>query len=177
MTEREKFEKWCKANKYTALYFSDNMYFDKATQMAWKAWQAAKATSFTLPERMDYEFHGDKVINDPFADGYNQCLSDVISMNEKYANSTGSDGWKLVPVEPTGEQWGGLARDIIFWLRSDSHQTPESLIEFLRNMGNEIPAWLTDEPEMKNVQHVISKGTLAAIIYKAMLAAAPERPE
>ena len=85
------------------------------------------------------------------------------------------EGWKLVPVEPTGEQWGGLARDIIFWLRSDSHQTPESLIEFLRNMGNEIPAWLTDEPEMKNVKHVISKGTLAAIIYKAMLAAAPEQ--
>lgn len=43
MTEREKFEKWCKANKYTALYFSDNMYFDKATQMAWKAWQASRA--------------------------------------------------------------------------------------------------------------------------------------
>ena len=96
MTEREKFEKWCKANKYTALYFSDNMYFDKATQMAWKAWQAAKATSFTLPERMDYELHGDKVINDPFADGYNECLSDVIAMNEEYANSTVSDGW--IPV-------------------------------------------------------------------------------
>lgn len=84
------------------------------------------------------------------------------------------DGWKLVPVEPTGEQCGGLARDIIFWLRSDSHQTPESLIEFLRNMGNEIPSWLTDEPEMKNANHVISKGTLAAIIYKAMLSAVPE---
>lgn len=87
------------------------------------------------------------------------------------------EGWKLVPVEPTGEQWGGIARDIIFWLRSDSHQTPESLIEFLRNMGNEIPSWLTDEPEMKNANHVISKGTLAAIIYKAMLSAVPERPE
>ena len=85
------------------------------------------------------------------------------------------EGWKLVQVEPTGEQWSGLARDIIFWLRSDSHQTPESLIEFLKNIGNEIPSWLTDEPEMKNSQHVISKGTIAAIIYKAMLAAAPEQ--
>ena len=96
MTEREKFEKWCKANKYTALYFSDNMYFDKATQMAWKAWQAAKATSFSLPDRMDYELHGDSVISNPFTDGYNQALSDVIAANEEYANSTGSDGW--IPV-------------------------------------------------------------------------------
>lgn len=87
------------------------------------------------------------------------------------------EGWKLVPVEPTGEQLGGLARDIIFWLRSDSHQTPESLIEFLRNMGDEIPSWLTDEPEMKNANHVISKVTMAAIIYMAMLSAVPERPE
>ena len=172
MTQREEFEKWLNT-------------LDKQTLVTMAAKQAktinlmqtAKSTSFNLPECMDYEFHGDKVINDPFADGYNQCLSDVISMNEEYANSTGSDGWKLVPVEPTGEQWGGLARDIIFWLRSDSHQTPESLIEFLRNMGNEIPAWLTDEPEMKNANHVISKGTLAAIIYKAMLSAAPVQPE
>lgn len=90
MTEREKFEKWCNANKYTALYFRDNIYFDKATQMAWEAWQAAKATSFTLPERMDYKLHGDKIINsyhNTWAGGYNQCLSDVISMNDEYSES------------------------------------------------------------------------------------------
>lgn len=177
MTEREKFEKWCKANKYTALYFSDNMYFDKATQMAWKAWQTAKSTSFNLPECMDYEFHGDKVINDPFADGYNQCLSDVISMNEKYANSTGSDGWKLVPVEPTTEQYGGLARDIIQWMRftPSSDQHSRSLIKRLKNMGNEIPSWLMGENEINYLsKRVLSKGMIAAIIYKAMLEAAPD---
>jgi hypothetical protein len=43
MTEREKFEKWCNANKYTALYFRDNIYSDKATQMAWEAvWPSAE---------------------------------------------------------------------------------------------------------------------------------------
>jgi hypothetical protein len=43
MTEREKFEKWCNANKYTALYFRDNIYYDKATQMAWEAvWPSAE---------------------------------------------------------------------------------------------------------------------------------------
>ena len=172
MTQREEFEKWLNTlDKQTLV----TMAAKQAKTI--KLMQTAKATSFNLPDRMDYELHGDTVISNPFVDGYNQALSDVISMNEEYANSTGSDGWKLVPVEPTGEQWGGLARDIIFWLRSDSHQTPESLIEFLRNMGNEIPSWLTDEPEMKNANHVIGKGTLAAIIYKAMLSAVPERPE
>ena len=86
MTQREEFERWFKYDFHpdkTGLYVKDQLWF---------AWQAAKST-FNLPECMDYEFHGDKVINDPFADGYNQCLSDVISMNEEYANSTVSDGW------------------------------------------------------------------------------------
>ena len=176
MTQREEFEEWCKANKYTALYFSDNMYFDKATQIAWEAWQAAKST-FTLPDRMDYEFHGDTVISNPFVDGYNECLSDVIAMNEEYANSTGSDGWKLVPVEPTTEQYGGLTRDIIQWMRftPSNDQHSQSLIEWLKNMGNEIPGWLMSENEINHLsKHVLSKGTIAAIIYKAMIEAAPD---
>ena len=90
MTQREEFERWFKYDFHpdkTGPYVKDQLWF---------AWQAAKATSFNLPDRMDYELHGDKVINDPFADGYNECLSDVIAMNEEYANSTGSDGW--IPV-------------------------------------------------------------------------------
>ena len=90
MTERERFEKWFKHDFHpdkTGPYVKDQLWF---------AWQAAKSALLTLPDRMDYELHGDKVINDPFADGYNQCLSDVISMNEEYANSTVSDGW--IPV-------------------------------------------------------------------------------
>ena len=91
MTQREEFEKWLNT-------------LDKQTLVTMAAKQAktinlmqtAKSKSFNLPECMDYEFHGDKVINDPFADGYNQALSDVIAMNEEYANSTGSDGW--IPV-------------------------------------------------------------------------------
>ncbi len=90
MTQREEFERWFKYDFHpdkTGPYVKDQLWF---------AWQAAKATSFNLPDRMDYELHGDKVINDPFADGYNECLSDVIAMNEEYANSTVSDGW--IPV-------------------------------------------------------------------------------
>ena len=90
------------------------------------------------------------------------------------------DAFKVVPVEPTAEQYGGLARDIIQWMRftPSSDQHSQSLIEWLKNMGNEIPSWLMGESEINHLsKHVLSKGTLAAIIYKAMLEAAPERPE
>ena len=88
------------------------------------------------------------------------------------------NGFKIVPVEPTAEQYGGLARDIIQWMRftPSSDQHSQSLIEWLKNMGNEIPSWLMSENEINHLsKHVLSKGTIAAIIYKAMLAAAPEQ--
>ena len=89
-------------------------------------------------------------------------------------------GWKLVPVEPTSDQFGRMARDIIQWMRftESKNQHSDSLVKWLRDMGNEIPAWLYSESEINHLsKHVISKGTIAAIIYKAMLAAVPERPE
>ena len=93
MTQREEFERWFKYDFHpdkTGPYVKDQLWF---------AWQAAKSALLTLPDRMDYELHGDSVIDshhNTFADGYNECLSDVIAMNEEYANSTGSDGW--IPV-------------------------------------------------------------------------------
>ena len=91
--------------------------------------------------------------------------------------SAATEGLKLVPVEPTIEQYGGLARDIIQWMRftPSSDQHSQSLIEWLKNMGNEIPGWLIGENEINHLsKHVLSKGTIAAIIYKAMLEAAPK---
>ena len=88
------------------------------------------------------------------------------------------EGWKLVPVEPTSDQFGGMARDIIQWMRftESKNQHSDSLVKWLKDMGNEIPAWLYSESEINHLsKHVISKGTIAAIIYKAMLAAAPEQ--
>ena len=90
------------------------------------------------------------------------------------------EGFKLVPVEPTAEQYGGLARDVIQWMRftESSDQHSQSLIEWLKNMGNEIPSWLMGENEVNRLsRHVLSKGTIAAIIYKAMLEAAPKGGE
>ena len=80
----------------------------------------------------------------------------------------------VVPRVPTEEQWGGLARDIMMWLDMATWKTPATLFEHLGHLDTEIPQWLIDEPEMRNVDYVISKGTCVSIIYRAMLAAAQE---
>jgi hypothetical protein len=59
------------------------------------------------------------------------------------------------------------------WLdmHAGSEKTPRALFTHLERIGREIPQWLRDEPEMKHLDHVPSKGTRCAIIYKAMLRA------
>ncbi len=83
MTQREKFDVFF----YGLVEHA--MIGDKERELMFIAWQAA-INSFTLPERMDYDLEGDTVINshhNAWADGYNQCLSDVIAMNEEYSES------------------------------------------------------------------------------------------
>lgn len=74
----------------------------------------------------------------------------------------------LVPLVPTEAQWGGLARAIMMWLDM-SPKTPRALFKHLERSGREIPQWLRDDAEMKALDHVPSKGTRCAIIYRAML--------
>lgn len=71
--------------------------------------------------------------------------------------------------EPSEAMWGGLARDIVFWLDTTDKRTPRSLFEFLGNVGREVPEWLKAHMEMANLDHAISKGTRAIIIFLAML--------
>ena len=80
---------------------------------------------------------------------------------------------RVVPCEPTEEMWGGLARDIIKWMEFAERHTPRDLFDFLEKIGTDIPDWLRLEPELSNLDHAISKGTRAVIIYKAMLSASP----
>lgn len=77
---------------------------------------------------------------------------------------------QTVPVEPTEAQWGGLARDIVFWLyMTEAPHYGCKLHAFLRDMGSPIPDWLTKE--IPDIKHTPSKGSVAICIYKAMLAA------
>lgn len=70
--------------------------------------------------------------------------------------------------EPTEAQWGGLARQIIFWMDMQP-KTPRALFNHLERSGWEIPQWLRDEPEMRNLDHAVSKGTRAVLVYRAMI--------
>lgn len=83
--------------------------------------------------------------------------------------------WRSVPVEPTEEQWGGLARDIVMWMRAYSDHSSDTLFKHLRLCGATIPEWLTKECDTG--RHTLPKGTVAAIIYKAMVEAAPPSTE
>lgn len=84
------------------------------------------------------------------------------------------DGFALVPVEPTEEQWGGLARDIMLAFDMNA-KSPALLINVLTNLGHEIPQWLRDEIKDPESTYVLSKGTRAVIIYRAMLAASQQK--
>ena len=102
----------------------------------------------------------------------------IEKLQKSAKNQSVVGGLKLVPVKPNQAQFGGIARDVIQWMRftESKNQHSESLVKWLKDMGNEIPAWLYSEPEINHLsKHVISKGTIAAIIYKAMLEAAPEQ--
>ena len=86
------------------------------------------------------------------------------------------EGWKLVPVEPTKAMWSELARDIVFWMQvTPAPHYGSKLHDFLRNLGREIPDWLTKE--ITDADNTPPKGTVAVCIYKAMLAAAPSTKE
>ena len=102
----------------------------------------------------------------------------IEKLQKSAKNQSVVGGLKIVPVEPNQAQFGGMARDVIQWMRftESKNQHSESLVKWLKDMGNEIPEWLYSEPEINHLsKHVISKGTIAAIIYKAMLEAAPEQ--
>lgn len=81
------------------------------------------------------------------------------------------DGWVMVPREPTEAQWSGLARDVVLWMQAYQRHDSDSLLKHLDRSGTEIPAWLRKEADTGS--HSLPKGSIAAIIYKAMLAAAP----
>lgn len=71
-------------------------------------------------------------------------------------------------MKPNEAVWGALARDIVMWTRMGEH-TGATLHKHLKLIGREIPDWL--EHEVKDRDYVPPKGTVAVIIFKAMLKA------
>lgn len=79
------------------------------------------------------------------------------------------EGYALVPICPTEDQWSGLARHIMMWLdMSSSQPTVKKLMSHLDMLGVEPPEWFKEESELRG-EGVPSKGTRVAIIYRAMI--------
>jgi hypothetical protein len=82
-----------------------------------------------------------------------------------------SEEFVSLPVLPTRDMWGDdLVRWVIRWCGYD-RPTPKALLTDLRLGYGKIPLWLEAEAEMQDQDHVVSKGTRAVLIYRAMLAA------
>lgn len=151
---------------------------------------AVTETIRTAPERIWLQV-GDQshYHSEPFPEHHDEvswCADSVVSCEVPYvrADLVGHSGWqldtapeglKLVPFNPTTDQWNGLARAIIFWMRSypSNQHTPSTLVEFITSYGYTVPKWMEEESEFLAKNHVISKGTAATLIYKAMLADGP----
>lgn len=105
-----------------------------------------------------------------------QCTG-VAEWTVKYAYSHPPEvardaGLVTVPREPTESQWSGLARDVIMWMNAYDRHSSETLLKHLERSGTEIPDWLRKEADTG--PHSLPKGSIAAIIYKAMIADAPQ---
>lgn len=77
----------------------------------------------------------------------------------------------MVPREPTEAMWGAkLVQRLIAWQRNE-RPTPRLLFEACKHSGVEVPQWLMLEKEMQSLDNVTSKGTVAVLIYRAMIGA------
>ncbi|MCV6429398.1 hypothetical protein [Pseudomonas aeruginosa] len=157
-------------------------YCNEILQRGWVGWQAraALAQPSPAPELKcpkvigyacldDIQWGGDITLRPEKSEHYSVPFAPVAQAGQVL------EGMRLVPFNPTQDQWGGLARAIVFWMRSypSNKHTPATLVEFITSLGHEVPEWMGDEAELRAQEHVISKGTIAVLIYKAMLAAAP----
>jgi hypothetical protein len=76
---------------------------------------------------------------------------------------------KLVPLEPTEKQWGGLARDLGKYMQMYDRYSPKSLKKFLDRFVGEPPEWLTKEVGNWESDAAFATADLPVFIYKAML--------
>lgn len=79
------------------------------------------------------------------------------------------EGYVLVPKEPTAEQYGELARDLVRYLQMCQRWSPLTLSTYLKRFGIEMPEWMKKEIPNTESDHHFAKGDIAALIYKAMI--------
>lgn len=77
-------------------------------------------------------------------------------------------GMLPVPIEPTEQQWAGLARDIMMGYDLGA-KSPRALLKHLHFSGTTAPEWLQRELGDGTSEAVLSKGSRCVLIYKAMV--------
>ena len=173
MKEQEQFEKWIVTRLWGSITKYDNGdYMSQDVQRAWGAWQAANKHNKDIAQKCDHTW-----APAPASLGGNLCTRCGVPEKHPTPDKPAAlsqpdvpEGYVLVPVEPTEEMWGELARDIIMWMQmTPAPHYGSKLHTHLTRLGKEIPDWLAKE--IPNIDHTPSKGTIATCIYKAMLAA------
>ena len=102
---------------------------------------------------------------------------DPIKINlmwEAWQASASREGYKLVPVNPTEEMWGGLARHLVKYMQSHNRYCPKTLSKYIsRFIGfKNIPEWLNKEVLDWESDHAFATADLGVFIYKSMIEAA-----
>ncbi|NNP70967.1 hypothetical protein [Acinetobacter sp. Ac_5812] len=82
------------------------------------------------------------------------------------------EGSVVVPVEPTEDQWGGLARILGRYMQNKDRYCPKTLKRHLDMFADEIPEWLNKEVPNWESEHAFATADLPVFIYKAMVEAA-----
>lgn len=88
-----------------------------------------------------------------------------------WIDSASRDGYKLVPVEPTEDQWGGLARHLGRYMQTHDRYCPKTLKKYFDRFIGEPPEWLTKEVGNWESDHAFATADLPVFIYKSMLGA------
>ncbi|KQE15655.1 hypothetical protein APC42_13245 [Acinetobacter pittii] len=79
------------------------------------------------------------------------------------------EGYVLIPLEPTEQQWGGLSRVLGRYMQSKDRYCPKTLKKHLDMFAHEIPDWLNKEVGNWESEHAFATADLPVFIYKAMI--------
>lgn len=97
-------------------------------------------------------------------------IAEAMDREEGARSTAVPEGYVLVPIEPGPDMWDGLARQIVMWLLMSDH-SGKALHAHLKASGRTIPDWLVQEipPDFRSP----AKGTIAVVIYRAMIERCP----
>lgn len=79
------------------------------------------------------------------------------------------DDLMLLPVEPTEQQYGGLARHLGRYMQYHNRYCPKTLKKYFDRFIGEPPEWLSKEVVNWESDHAFATADLAVFIYKAMI--------